>query len=99
MSAQLSKNDVGAYQLSGELTFKTVNALYQRSDDMFATGNDITIDLQHVSHVDSAGLVLLLEWARRTAQKKGHLRFSGIPDQLETLVRINGLQDVIAAGT
>ena len=99
MSALLSKNDIGGYELSGELTFKTVDALYQCSDEIIAASSDIAIHLQGVSHVDSAGLVLLVEWARRAAQQQGQLRFSGIPEQLKTLVRINGLQDVITAGT
>ena len=98
MNAQLSAGDAGQYRLSGDLTFDTVNSLYQRSDEIVAVDKNIDIDLEEVSRVDSAGLVLLVEWARRADQHEERLQFSGMPPQLEALVRINGLEDVINAG-
>ncbi|MFC1664300.1 lipid asymmetry maintenance protein MlaB [Pseudomonadota bacterium] len=98
MSVQLSSRDEGDYQLSGELTFDTVTSLYQRSDEIVAVNKLIDIDLRDVSRVDSAGLVLLVEWVRRATLQDQRLQFTGMSAQLEALVRINGLQDVIVSG-
>ena len=99
MIASLNKKDGGSYGLSGELTFDTVNALYQRSDELFAASGNIEVDLNGVSRVDSAGLVLLVEWARRATRNNERLRFSGMSDQLKTMIRINGLQKIISTGS
>jgi len=96
MIASLEKKDGGDYELSGELTFDTVNALYRRSDELFAASGDIEVDLSRVSRVDSAGLVLLVEWARRATRNNELLRFTGMSDQLKTMARINGVQKIIS---
>ena len=85
-----------AHSVSGALTFDTVPDLYRSSTDWFKSGTgDLTLDLAQVSNTDSAGLALLVEWLRRARDNKRILRFTNVPAQVQTLIRINGLQDAL----
>ena len=81
--------------VSGALTFETVPALYQDTMAWFAGEGELVIDLSRVTRTDSAGLALLIEWLRRAREANRPLRFTGMPPQVETLVRVNGLQDTL----
>lgn len=86
---------VPAYSVSGALTFDTVPDLYRTSARWFEGAGDITLDLAQVSNTDSAGLALLVEWQRRARDGQRTLRFANVPTQVQTLIRINGLQDAL----
>lgn len=82
----LTQND-----LSGELSFATVQATLDRQ----AADGATTVDLTGVTRTDSAGLALLLEWTR-AAQTRGGLRFENTPPQLRKLAEFFGLSDLLA---
>jgi phospholipid transport system transporter-binding protein len=82
-------------RVSGALTFDTVPGLYHGSTGWFAGHGELVIDLAEVTRADSAGLALLIEWLRRARTAGCRLRFTGIPAQVQTLVRVNGLQDAL----
>ena len=85
-----------AHSVSGALTFDTVPDLYRNSAGWFQSDTgDLTLDLAQVTHTDSAGLALLVEWLRRARDGKRRLRFTNVPTQMQTLIRINGLQDAL----
>ncbi|MCK7579441.1 MAG: STAS domain-containing protein [Chromatiales bacterium] len=50
------------------------------------------IDLAQVERADSAGLALMIEWLKRAQVAGCKLRFANIPVQVQTLIRVNGLQ-------
>ncbi|MDH4134102.1 MAG: STAS domain-containing protein [Gammaproteobacteria bacterium] len=81
--------------ITGALTFETAPTLYHHSMAWFAGEGELVIDLARVTRVDSAGLALLIEWLRRARAANRPLRFTGMPPQVETLVRVNGLQDTL----
>ena len=81
--------------VSGMLTFDTVPGLYRTSDNWCAGGGEIVIDLAQVTRADSAGLALMVEWLRRARASSCRLRFANIPAQVQTLIRVNGLQDAL----
>jgi phospholipid transport system transporter-binding protein len=82
--------------VTGALTFETVPALYQNSSAWFDGAGDLIVDLAQVERTDSAGLALLIEWSRRAQAANRTLRFANIPAQVQTLIRINGLQDALS---
>lgn len=84
---------VATHAISGALTFETVPGLYKVSAVWFEGTGDLTLDLAQVTNTDSAGLALLVEWLRRARDAKRSLRFTNIPAQVQTLMRINNLQD------
>lgn len=87
--------DASIQSVSGALTFETVPGLYQRAASWFAGAGDLVLDLAQVERTDSAGLALMLEWLRRAQSEKRKLVFTNIPTPVQTLIRINGLQDVL----
>lgn len=84
------------YPVSGVLTFDTVPDLFRQSAAWFTGSGDLLIDLAGVTRADSAGLALMLEWLRRARTANRPLRFANIPTQVQTLIRINGLQDALS---
>lgn len=81
--------------VAGELTFDTVPALYQGSLGWFAGNGELVLDLAAVTRADSAGLALLLEWLRHGNQAGCRVRLANIPQQVQTLIRINGLSGAL----
>ncbi len=79
----------------GALTFETVPDLYRNSANWFQSAGELTLDLAQVERTDSAGLALLIEWLRCAKAANLTLRFANIPTQVQTLLRINGLQDAL----
>ena len=81
--------------VSGALTFDTVPGLYSGSKDWFVAGSELVIDLAQVARADSAGLALMLEWVKRARTAGCRLRLINIPSQVQTLIRVNGLQTAL----
>jgi len=79
----------------GALTFETVPDLYQSSASWFEGTGELVLDLGQVGRTDSAGLALLIEWLRHAQAANRTLRFTNIPAPVQTLIRINGLQDAL----
>ena len=77
------------------LTFDTVSDLYKSSERWFAGDDEIVIDLAQVARADSAGLALMVEWLRRAQVVGRQLHFANIPAQMQTLIRVNGLQGAL----
>lgn len=97
MNPAITLVEPGEYRLSGEVTFDTVTDLFESTHFDFVDDGTVTIDLSAVTRVDSAGLALLLEWLRDSRHKNCRLRFTNIPEQLNSLMEVTGLDDVIAS--
>ncbi|HCU54813.1 MAG TPA: hypothetical protein DIC36_11245 [Gammaproteobacteria bacterium] len=81
--------------VQGALTFDTVPDWFAKGSGWFSGDGELIIDLAGVTRTDSAGLALLIEWLRLARTAKRPLRFTNVPDQVQTLTRINGLQDAL----
>jgi phospholipid transport system transporter-binding protein len=91
--------DVATQSVSGLLTYDTVAELYRSSGSWFAGQGDLVIDLAQVTRADSAGLALMVEWLRRAQTAGRKLRFANVPAQMQTLIRVNGLQGALLNGS
>ena len=89
----------GAYEIRGLLTFSTVPEVLTQSVSWLDQATPVTVDLQQVTRADSAGLALMIEWLRQARGNNLELRFIHIPDQLATLIRLSGLQDLFSLGS
>jgi phospholipid transport system transporter-binding protein len=89
------KANTTTQKVTGALTFETVPQLFQSSSSWFTGEGDLILDLTQVERTDSAGLALLIEWLRRAQAANRTLRFINIPAPVQTLIRINGLQDAL----
>lgn len=80
------------HPVAGALTFATAPGLYHESRAWFVPGAELVIDLAQVERADSAGLALMIEWLKHARDASCRLTFANIPDQVQTLIRVNGLQ-------
>jgi phospholipid transport system transporter-binding protein len=57
------------------------------------------VDLSAVSHADSSGLAVLLDWLRTSRKAGGSLRFVALPEALQSLARLYGIDTLLSAET
>jgi len=95
-SGQISGAD-GRYQISGELSFTTVNAVLAESrETLFATREaQLELDLRSVTRADSAGLALLIQWLRMARAQQSDIRFLHLPEQLLAIARAGELEALL----
>lgn len=62
----------GRFELSGEMSFGTVDRILRRSESAFRSHQRVEVDFGGVDKADSAGLALLLEW-KAAARRNSHL--------------------------
>ena len=87
--------DVSSCGVGEELTFANVAELANRGLD-FSSKDIVEINLKTVSHVDSAGLALLVEWMKQANRDGFNLQFTGMSERLARLVHIAGLEFMVA---
>ena len=76
-------------ELSGDLTVQTVRSLFDRTP-RFPPG-EMSVALETVREVDSAGLALLVRWSN-LAGLSTRLTFTGAPPELQQMSKITGLE-------
>ena len=85
----------GSFLVSGALTFETVPAVWHSSSALLSGGGDITFDLQGISHTDSAGLALLIEWMRTARAQDKRIAFKNIPAQMLAIATMSGVERML----
>lgn len=81
------------YLLKGDLIFSTINKTVLRALDFKQAPSSITIDLQQVGEIDSAGLALLIEWIKFAQARQKKLYFDNIPAQLTALAKLSYISE------
>ncbi len=81
----------GACRVEGPLTYATVPALAREHPSHPAT----SIALDGVTHADSAGLALLLEWLRTAGEAGESLTFHDLPEQFISIAQVSNLADLL----
>jgi phospholipid transport system transporter-binding protein len=94
-TAQLTQQGEGRYAVSGELSFATVTELLRQSRAQFAGESSMDVDLSGVTHADSAGLSLLIEWLRQARLQNRQLRYLALPAQLQSLATISDVAGLL----
>ena len=90
----------GRFAARGELTF--ANAKRARGEGLHAlrtsTSRDLEVDCSAVSHSDSAGLAVLLDWMAVMKKDGRPLCFAGLPAGLLAVARISGVEEMLQKG-
>ena len=94
-AAQLRKTGEGQFELSGDVGFRTANVLLKSSRTQFAGQPTIRVDMAGVNNTDSAGLALVIEWARQALAAGQDLKFSSVPAQLLSLADISDAKELL----
>lgn len=95
MQPQLEQIGAATLGLAGDLTFSTVADLYTGDGPKFPENGEVTIDLNGASRIDSAGVALLVHWARQAREHQCRLRYQALPQQLDALLRVYGMARVL----
>jgi phospholipid transport system transporter-binding protein len=80
--------------VSGELTFASVPEVQDRSLDWFSSPPG-TLDLGAVERIDSAGIALVIEWARRARLAGAAMRLVNVPAGMSSLSKTTGLDRLL----
>ena len=83
----------GNIQVSGEITFFTVNQAL--SLDFLSGQQNIKINLSGVTRSDSSGLALMVHWLRQARQQGVEMKFENIPDKLLALAKVSNLDEIL----
>jgi phospholipid transport system transporter-binding protein len=95
MSASIEQIERGVFCIRGELTLDTVTALLDRSKALFLPQAEIIIDLGEVTHANSAGLALLLEWQSQSRTSGTTIQFKDIPDALISIADLYNVKELL----
>ena len=83
--------------MRGTFGFATARAILERSRGLFDGVAVIKVDFSGVSHADSAGLAVLLEWVS-WARAVGHeIRFFDVPAQIRAVAQISEVEGILHA--
>ncbi|WNV03484.1 STAS domain-containing protein [Candidatus Methylospira mobilis] len=93
----------GVFFLVGDLTFETANSVLERTSGLLGATSGakgmITLDLSGIKHADSAGLALMLEWRKQSSAVKRVVLFLNVPQQLQAIARVAGVDAIIHQST
>ena len=80
--------------LQGELQAPQVNALWQRRSEWW---QDDELDMSGVTTLDSAGLALLVKWAKATLTRGATPQLVGASTDFYTLAELHGVGSLFQA--
>ena len=80
--------------VSGPVTLANVATLLDQGRQHLAEGVG-TVDLGEVTELDSALLALSLAWLRDARMAKRELTFANLPEALQTLSRLYGVENLL----
>ena len=98
MAVTLEPRGDGRFALQGELNLAMVGALLKESRRLFQHQPPGWIDLAGVSHCDSAGVALLVEWLRRARADGRDLRFANPTPQMREIIKVTDLDALLPLG-
>jgi len=96
--ATLVDNGAGSWLLQGELGFQSVSAVLRDAGTRMQGEARLVVDLKGVTRADSAGLALLVEWLRESENAGNEIVFVNVPDQLLSIARVCGLNEILSLG-
>lgn len=95
MAVTLEQQGDGRFAVQGELNLVTVGALWKESRRLFQRQPPVWIDLAGVSHCDSAGVALLVDWLRQARTDGRDLKFANPTPQMLAIIKVTDLDDLL----
>ncbi len=98
MTTRLVLREPGHYRLEGAIHFGAPVPPELWSPDIAPAGGRATIELGGLTRADSVALALLVEWERRARDAGFRLVIAEAPERLQALMRVTGLESLLAQG-
>lgn len=92
---EIEKSPSGQIEIRGALNYDNVMSLAHDASGVFASEQDLCIDLGGVTHTDSAGIALLVEWLSEVRHHNQEINFINVPQQVMDVARISNLDRVL----
>lgn len=92
---EIEKAVSGKIELKGELSYENVMTLSHDASAMFSSKSDLCIDLAGITHTDSAGIALLVEWLSEARHHNQDINFVNVPEQVMEVAKISNLDRVL----
>jgi phospholipid transport system transporter-binding protein len=91
----------GRFAARGPLTFATARLAREQGLQALAeaAAPALEIDCSGITHSDSAGLAVLLEWLGTIRRAGRTLRYTHLPEGLVALGRISDVEELLGQGT
>jgi phospholipid transport system transporter-binding protein len=90
----------GRFAVRGPLTF--ANARRARNDGLQAlrgsNERELEIDCAGITHSDSAGLAVMLDWMASMKREGRPLRYANLPQNLLAVASISGVEEMLQKG-
>lgn len=98
-AAQLISVTEGTLRLLGAVDYDTAPLLASQIDHYLNTSRaELSLDMSQVTHINSAGMALLIDWFKK-AQKKGVvLQFCHVPSQLARIAALTRVDKILNLG-
>ena len=97
-SFELEHHGEGRFALRGDMSFETAEAILRSSEEPFEQHTRIEIDLSGVTHADSAGLALMLEWITWANHTVREIRYVGMPDRIMAIAQTTEVDNLLDLG-
>lgn len=94
-----TNSDTAVFTLAGNVDFDNIMSMNQQACKSFPLYKNITIDLSNVSHINSAGLALLLEWKRRAILDNRGFEIRGMPEILLKIAHLCEIDNILSLQT
>ncbi|MFZ1907724.1 MAG: STAS domain-containing protein [Burkholderiales bacterium] len=88
------RRDGTTLMLSGPVTLANVAQVLEQGLQQIRDGAR-TIDLGEVTELDSSLLAMMLAWLREAKQRKSVLAFANLPQGLETIAKLYGVDGLL----
>ena len=88
----------GRFSLKGRMSFDTAGAILRESEELFEQHTLLEVDLSGITHTDSAGLALLLEWITWANHTVREIRFDGMPEKIDAIAKTTEVDSLLRRG-
>ena len=82
-------------RVSGEICFGSVQSLLEQAENIFETHMSLNIDFMGVTRGDSAGLALLIHWAREAKKSNKTIVFQHVPAQILAIAETSDVRELL----
>ena len=89
----------GRFGLHGVLGFGTVGRVLEESKELFEQHSIIEVDFSGITHSDSAGLALLIEWVNWAKHYVREISFKNVPQGVRSIAEISEVEWMLTAGS